>query len=74
MRSRSGTPEVGEEFLAELFGSVEHLDAVDLDARLVEGEHEHGEPTVFGDVPVGAGQAQAPVGPPGSGGPDFGAV
>ena len=38
---------------------------------LVDREHEHGEAAVLRHVPVGAGQAQAPVRPPGAGGPDL---
>ena len=41
---------------------------------LVDREHEHGEAAVLRHVPVGAGQAQAPVGPPRAGGPDLRAV
>ena len=69
-----GHPHVAHELLAELLGAVEHLDAVHLHARLVDGEHENGEPPVLGDLPVGAGQAQPPVGPPGPGRPDLRAV
>jgi hypothetical protein len=66
-----GHPDVGQELLAELPGPVEHLDALDLDRRLVQGKDEHRQPPVLGDVPVGPGQAQAPVGPPGSRRPDL---
>ena len=38
------------------------------------GQDEHRQAAVLRHVPVGAGQAQAPVGPPGAGGPDLGAV
>ncbi len=56
--------QVGEELLAELTRAVEHLNAVDLDGGLVDREDEHAEAAVFGHVPVGASEAQAPVGPP----------
>ena len=69
-----GHAHVGHELLAELHRAVEHLDAVHLDAGLVDREDEHGEAAVLGHVPVGAGQAQAPVGPPRAGGPDLRAV
>ena len=40
--------------------AVDHLDAVHLDARLVDREDEHAEAAVLRHVPVGAGQARAP--------------
>ncbi len=69
-----GDADVGHELLAELLRAVQHLDAVDLDARLVDREHEHREAAVLRHVPVRPGQAQAPVGPPRAGGPDLRAV
>ena len=41
---------------------------------LADREHEHREAAVLRHVPVGAGEAQPPVGPPGTGGPHLGAV
>ena len=65
---------VVEELLAELFGAIDHLDLVDRDPILVDRHDEHGEPAVFGHVPVGADQAQRDVGAVRIGAPDLGAV
>ena len=66
-----GNAHVGEELLAELARPIEHLDAVDLDARLVEAHHEHGEAAMLRHVPVRPREAQAPVRPPRAGRPDL---
>ena len=69
-----GDAHVGHELLAELLRAVDHLDAVQLDARLVDLDDEHAEAAVLGHVPVGAEQAQAVVGEPRAGRPDLRAV
>ncbi len=65
---------VGHELLAELLRPVQHLDPVDLDAGLADREHEDGEAPVLRHVPVGPGEAEPPVRPPGAGRPDLRAV
>ena len=69
-----GHPDVGEVLLAEVHVAVEHLDALDLDALGVDREDEHRQAAVLRHVPVGAGQAQAPVRPPRPGRPHLGTV
>ncbi len=73
-RSLSGHAHVGHELLAEVLEPVEHLDALDLHALLVERQDEHGQSTVLRHVPVRPRQTQAPVGEPRPGGPHLGPV
>ena len=66
-----GDAHVGEELLAELVGTVEHLDAMQLDAGCVHRHQEHAQAAVLLDVPVRAGQAEPVVGTPRARAPDL---
>ena len=67
-----GHPGLVEDHLAELPGDpVDHLQRALLDARLVHADGEGGDALVLGDVGVGAGEDEAPVGEVGVAGPDL---
>lgn len=63
-----------KELFAELVGAADHPDPAQGHSLGPDRHQEHGQPAMLGRVPVGAGQAQAPVRGIGRGAPGLGAV
>src|SRR3546814_5536211 len=64
-----GEADLVEEHLVELAAAVHLPERPDLDARQVHVDEEERDPLVLRQVGIGAGQADAPVGPPPGGAP-----